>query len=385
MGSGEVRAVIAAIAAAALAGAALLTPPPAGAAPVRTATVSGHDRTRAAMDAAVGAGVPGVLARARDAGGAWSGSAGVADTRTGRPPGPADRFRAGSVSKTFVATVVLQLVAEGRLSLDDTVEKWLPGVVRGNGNDGRGVTLRQLLGHTSGIFEYAHDPAVHGRGEEYLEHRYDTWEPRRLVAIAMEHAPYFAPGTGWRYANTNYVLAAMVVERATGHPYGTEVRRRVIEPLGLRSTVLPGTDSRLPAPAGRAYTAFPGDPEPTDVTELDPSLFWAAGDLVTSAADLDRFYSALLRGELLPPALLEEMTTARPLTGNGSFTGYGLGLARYRTSCGTELWGHDGSVPGTQVMAFATRDAKRLLVTYFNTNVFLLTPRAGDVVNAEFC
>ncbi|PNE33116.1 peptidase [Streptomyces eurocidicus] len=373
------------MAAAALAGAALLTPPPAGAAPVRTAAVSGHGRTRAAMDAAVGAGVPGVLARARDADGAWSGSAGVADMRTGRPPGPADRFRAGSISKTFVATVVLQLEHEGRLSVDDTVEKWLPGVVRGNGNDGRKVTLRQLLGHTSGIFEYAHDPAVHGRGEEYLEHRYDTWEPRQLVAVAMKHAPYFAPGTGWRYANTNYVLAAMVVERATGHPYGTEARRRIVEPLGLRSTVLPGTDSGLPAPAGRAYTAFPEDPGPTDVTEIDPSLFWAAGDLVTSAADLDRFYSALLRGGLLPPAQLREMTTVRPLTGVGSFTGYGLGLARYRTSCGKELWGHDGSVPGTQVMAFATRAAERLLVTYFNTNVFLLTPRAGDVVDAEFC
>ncbi|MFE0042840.1 serine hydrolase domain-containing protein [Streptomyces albireticuli] len=387
MGLRTVRTTLAALAAAALAGAALLAPPSASAAPPRPAAADGHHRTQAAMDAAAGAGVPGVLVRARDTRGAWWNSSGVADIRTERAPTAPDRFRAGSISKTFVATVVLQLAAEGRLSIDDTVEKWLPGVVRGNGNDGRKVTLRQLLNHTSGIFEYTGDPAAHGRGMEYLKHRYDSWKPPQLVALAMKHEPYFAPGTDWAYANTNYVLAAMTVERVTGNPYETEMRRRILEPLGLRATVPPGTDSAMPAPAGRAYTAFPDDPDRRihDVTEFDPSLFWADGDLVTSAGDLDRFYTALLRGELLPPAQMKEMTTAHPLPGDGPFTGYGLGLARYRTSCGTELWGHNGSVPGTQAMAFATRDAEHLLVTYFNTNVFMLTSRADDILDAEFC
>ncbi|UQI45484.1 beta-lactamase family protein [Streptomyces sp. HU2014] len=387
MGLRTVRTTLAAVAAAAIAGAALLAPPAASAAPARPGAVGGHERTRAAVDAAVDAGVPGVLARARDTGGAWWDAAGVADGRTERPPAARDRFRAGSISKTFVATVVLQLEAEGRLSIDDTVEKWLPEVVRGNGNDGRKITLRQLLNHTSGIFEYTGDPAAHAGGMEYLEHRFDSWKPPQLVALAMKHEPYFAPGTDWKYSNTNYVLAAMAVERVTGHPYETEARQRILEPLGLRSTVLPGTDTGMPAPAGRAYTAFPDDPGRGvhDVTEINPSLFWADGDLVTSAADLDRFYTALLRGRLLPPAQMKEMTTAHPLPGDGPFTGYGLGLARYRTSCGTELWGHNGSVPGTQAMAFATRDAEHLLVTYFNTNVFLLTSRADDIADAEFC
>ncbi|OPC77657.1 hypothetical protein B4N89_43645 [Embleya scabrispora] len=139
------------------------------------ASGAGHEQTRAAMEFALRSGVPGVIVRARDAHGVWRATAGVADLRTGRPPRPVNRFRVGSISKPFIATVLLQLEAEGRLSLADSVETWLPGLVRGRGNDGRTITLRQLLNHTGGVADYTDDPDLHLLGKTFLDHRYDTW------------------------------------------------------------------------------------------------------------------------------------------------------------------------------------------------------------------
>ncbi|MDP9869514.1 MULTISPECIES: serine hydrolase domain-containing protein [Streptosporangium] len=162
----------------------------------------------------------------------------MADTRTGRKRKPQHRFRIGSTTKTFVATVALQLVAEGTVSLDDTVEKWLPGVVGGNGNDGREITIRRLLDNTSGIFDYLQDQAA--------VNRYDYPTPRQLVQIAMSRPPAFEPGTSWGYSQTNYVLAGMVIERATGRTLAGEISRRITRPLGLTGTYLPrGDDLKL--------------------------------------------------------------------------------------------------------------------------------------------
>ena len=140
-----------------------------------------------------------------------------------------DRFRIGSTTKAFVATVVLQLAAERRLDLDDTVEAWLPGVVRGNGHDGAAMTVRQLLQHTSGVFNYQFDPGLWAisQGPAYLEHRFDRFTPEQLVAIAMTHPPYFAPGAGWVYSNTGYLLAGMIVERVSGLPLAEAIARRI--------------------------------------------------------------------------------------------------------------------------------------------------------------
>ncbi|WP_338782592.1 serine hydrolase domain-containing protein [Streptomyces sp. DG1A-41] len=193
-----------------------------------------------------------------------------------------DHFRAGSVTKTFIATVVLQLAAEHRLSLSDTVEQHLPGLVRGAGNDGRALTLRSLLTHTSGLYDYTKDTG----GTTPVT-------PRQAVRIALTHPP--AERGRFSYSNTNYVLLGLVVEQVTGHSYATEAERRIITPLGLTGTSFPGSRSSLPSPHGRAYAA-----DGTDVTDLDPRVASAAGELVTTLADLDRFYSALLGGRLLP-------------------------------------------------------------------------------------
>ncbi|MEI5101205.1 serine hydrolase domain-containing protein [Streptomyces sp. PmtG] len=347
----------------------------------------GHEQTRAALDFAVREGVPGVLARAHDVRGTWRGSAGVADLGTGRPPLAADRFRAGSISKVFIATVLLQLTAEGKLSLSDTVEKWLPGVVRGHGHDGRAIRVRQLLNHTSGVYDYTEDPGLHLQGIQYLTHRYDTWTPEQLIALAMNHKPTFTPGTGWNYTTTSYVLAAIIIERATGHTYASEAERRIFKPLGLHATSLPGTSTRIPQPSGRMYTTFPDDPERAvhDITEFNPSWGWSAGEVITSPADLDRFLAALMHGKLLPKAQLDEMTTTVPSPDFGDGQDDGLGIFRATLPCGKVVWGHTGFMPGSQSMAYTTRDGRHRLVANFNTDWAGDTDAAAYVLLAEFC
>nr|WP_228447588.1 serine hydrolase domain-containing protein [Streptomyces paludis] len=355
-------------------------------APAPGGAAARHAATQKALDALVEAGVPGVAAQARDAKGVWKGASGVGDRTTDAPRRAEDRYRVGSITKTFVATVLLQLEAEGRLDLDDTVDTHLPGLVRGNGNDGRKISLRQLLNHTSGIYNYTWDPGVLAKiiGPGFLQHRYDTWQPRELVAIAMTHAPDFAPGTGWNYSNTNFVLAGMVIEKVTGRPYGTEIERRIIRPLGLRATSVPDTDPTVPRPASRAYSTLGlGSEEPVhDVTELNPSWAGAAGAMISDAADLNRFYGALLKGELLPKKQLKEMTTTVSVSEDGPDYGYGLGLYRQTLSCGTEVWGHNGSIHGSSSAAVTTRDGRHSLALNLNSD------GVGDstvAIEAEFC
>jgi D-alanyl-D-alanine carboxypeptidase len=356
---------------------------PAVAAPAGTGR---HGATRAAMDAAVKAGVPGVTATARDVGGTWSATAGVGDVRTHAPRGTADHYRVGSITKTFVSTVLLQLEAEGRLSLDDTVEKWLPGVVRGHGHDGRRITVRRLLNHTSGIFNYTADEdfaRTYFLKDGFFEHRYDTKTPEQLVAIAMTHKPLFAPGASWSYSNTNYVLAGMVIEKATGHSYASEIRRRIIEPLGLRATSVPGTRTTLPRPSGRAYSKLARTTTgPTyDVTELNPSLASSAGEMISDSADLNRFYTALLGGRLLPSRQLKEMKTTVKADGIPGAR-YGLGLIDRELGCGVHVWGHDGGIHGSTSSAVTTADGRHSLAFNFNGDW------SGDsdaVIEGEFC
>ncbi|MEV0438637.1 serine hydrolase domain-containing protein [Streptomyces spectabilis] len=371
----------AAVAAAAVAGA--LTGP-AAAAP---RTDRDHHRTRAAIEAAVRAGVPGVTAHAHDRSGPWSAAAGVGDLRAGTPRGEHDRFRAASITKTFVATVVLQLEAEGRLDLDDKVGTWLPGVIEGNGHDGDEISVRQLLNHTSGIYDYSADPDFDRRlaTPEFYAHRHRTWEPDELVAIAMRHAPDAAPGRDWNYSNTNYVVAGMIVEKVTGRPYGDEIRDRIINPLRLRATSVPGTTPTLPRPASRAYSKLSGDAagRTYDVTELNPTMAGAAGEMISDAADLNRFYAALLRGALLPAQQLAAMKKTVPAKGEEGAGGrYGLGLLRLELPCGTVVWGHGGGIHGSLSLALTTADGRHALALNYNGD----WSRGQDrILNAEFC
>ncbi|GAA3814831.1 serine hydrolase domain-containing protein [Streptomyces coacervatus] len=280
----------------------------------------------------------------------------------GRGIARADHFRAGSITKTFIATVVLQLAAEHRLSLSDTVEQHLPGLVRGAGNDGRTMTLRALLTHTSGLNDFAVDTRA-----------VVPLSPLQALRIALTHPPA-DPGR-FSYSSTNYVLLGMVIKQVTGHSYATEAERRIIAPLGLTGTSFPGSRISLPSPHGRAYAA-----DGTDVTELDPRVAGAAGELVTTLADLDRFYAALLGGELLPPRRLREMLDTR--TAHGL---YGMGLFPVKLPCGITVWGHNGRITGSYVRTAATVDGRRVLTFRVNTDAIADPDLEPRLLAAEFC
>ncbi|MFC8511357.1 serine hydrolase domain-containing protein [Streptomyces sp. NPDC057411] len=367
------RTVLAAALVAGLAAGALAAPAVAAAPPK-----SPHAATQQALDAAVAAGVPGAVAQARDGRDRWTGTAGE---RRGN-----DRFRVGSITKTFTATVLLQLQAEGRIDLDDPVEKWLPGLVTGHGHDGRRISVRQLLNHTSGIYSYTNDPAFQERvfGPGFLQHRYDTWTPEQLVAVAMAHEPEFEPGTDWNYSNTNFVLAGMVIEKVTGRPYDKVVEKRIIKPLGLRATSVPGTDSRMPRPHSGAYSKLSRDTTgPTyDVTELNPSIAGAAGEMISDANDLQTFYRALLKGRLLPAAEMKELTDTVQVAPDMPELRYGLGIFAQKLSCGKEVWGHGGGIHGSSSQAIVTRDGEHSLAGNLNAD---WTGDSQSLIEAEFC
>lgn len=302
-------------------------------------------------------GGPGALVEVRDRTGGVVLTSGVADVRSGAPVRRDSRFRIGSMTKPFVATVMLQLVGERRVALDAPVERYLPGVVRGNGNDGRVITVRQLLQHTSGV----PDVLDHLSPEEILKDPLAHHDARDLVDIALAHPPTFEPGTGWRYSNTGYLLAGMIIEKVTGHTYAEEIRRRVITPLGLRETHVPGDDPAIPGPHPRGY-ARPGEDAPLmDITAINPSVAGASGEMISSGTDLNRFLDALVSGRLLRPAQLREMTKTRP-TGNPDGRAYGLGLESRPLPCGGLYWGHTGDIPGYETAGGATVDGRQATV-----------------------
>ena len=293
--------------------------------------------------------------------GRWTAADGVADRRTARPMTAGGRIRIGSTTKTFTATVVLQLAAERRLELDAPVERYLPGVVRGNGYDGTRITVRDLLRHTSGLPD--HVDALDW--DAFADWRYRTFTPAELVALALAQ-PH--PDRPWTYSTTNAVLAGMIVERVTGHDIGHQITHRLIRPLALRDTWWPGDSPARPGPHPRGYT---GD---VDVTELSMSWAGAGGALVSSPADQNRFFAALLGGRLLPPAYLRQMMHTVEADEDRLWPGarYGLGLiATPLHRCGiTTFWGHGGTTLGFETVGAATPDGRRaqLVITSTTTS-----------------
>ncbi|WP_406342990.1 serine hydrolase domain-containing protein [Streptomyces sp. NBC_00648] len=273
-----------------------------------------------------------------------------------------DRFRAGSVTKSFVATVVLQLAAEGRLRLDDTVEQHLPGLIRGHGNDGRHLTLRSLLSHTSGLFPYTADSTVPV-----------PLTPSQAVRTAVAHSP--GPLGTYAYSNTNYVVLGMVVQQVTGLTYAAEAERRIITSLRLTGTSFPGARTTLPTPHSRAYS-----PDGREVTDLDPRQAGAAGELISTLADLSRFYAALLGGALLPAPQQRELLDTAATHGV-----YGFGVYPRRLSCGLTVWGHNGHISGSTVRAAATADGRHTAVFRINTDIALSPSLELSLLDAEFC
>ncbi|MFD9335732.1 serine hydrolase domain-containing protein [Streptomyces sp. NPDC060028] len=327
------------------------------------------------------------LVRVGGTSGSWQGSSGVADLRTGRDAVEQGRFRAGSVTKTFTAAVVLQLAAEGRVDLNKPVRQYLPGSVP----DAYGtVTVRQLLNHTSGI------PAADGPGDSFeaqWEHRFDVTDPHDQLANALAKKPEFVPGAAQHYLNINYTLLGVLIEKMTGTAYEEAVGRRVLIPLGLRRTSFPGrTQTKIHGPHNRGYQAVAeadGSTGLRDVTEWNSSDRWAAGDIISTSADLERFTVALFGGRIVPKAQLEEMFTVPDVKNfaGGKPASLTAGLSRLVLPDGTVAWGKTGGRYGYNTAIGATRDLSRTLVYSVNSTNAKgedMNPVALGIVMAAF-
>ncbi|MGG2091541.1 serine hydrolase domain-containing protein [Bacillus sp. S13(2024)] len=327
---------------------------------LQTSTQRDRNSVKEAMRDTLQYGYPGILAKTSEGGKTWSYAAGIADLSTKKPMKTDFRFRIGSVTKTFTATVVLQLAGENRLNLDDSIEKWLPGVIQGNGYDDKQITIRQLLNHTSGIAEYT-------RSKDFnMMDTKKSYTAEGLVKMGISMPPDFAPGKSWSYSNTGYVLLGILIEKVTGNSYAEEIENRIIEPLELSDTFLPGNSSVIPGTKhARGYIQLDGASEPKDVTYYNPSMGSSAGDMISTADDLNKFFSSLLGGKLLKEQQLKQMLTTVP-TGRTEIDGYGLGIYETKLPNGVSIWGHGGGIPGFITFAGGTLGGKHTLAVNSN-------------------
>ncbi|WP_299534238.1 serine hydrolase [uncultured Streptomyces sp.] len=340
-----------------------------------------HAATLAALRTLQAAAGPGAAVHAGTDGEDWTLSAGTGTYGAARPIREDEHFLIGSQTKSFTATVVLQLADEGRVDLDAPVETYLPGVVTGNGYDGTRITVRHLLRHTSGIASYS--PGLPGSFTVQPPRRPDgTYDPREVVRTGLTFDPVSVPGAAYTYSNTNYVILGLLVEAVTGAPVREAVRSRLIEPLGLARTFFPAPGERtLPLPAVTGYHgARLGGLYLWYTAEiLDPSLYGSAGAMVSTLEDVTAFYTSLLAGELLSPASLAEMKEV-------SDPGSGVGLSSKVMSCGITAWGHSGMLPGYFSYTMVTEDGRH--ASAMTNAAFQINPPSAQmlkVVDTALC
>ncbi|MFG1795910.1 serine hydrolase domain-containing protein [Nocardia sp. NPDC049149] len=316
------------------------------------------------------AGMPGIFAEVRDGDETWRGAAGVADVDTGRPVTADMRHRVGSVTKPFTAAAVLHQVENGEIGLDTPIGHYLPRLVPGE--RGAVITVRMLLNHTSGLAEYlphaypslAAFPAVAKTSPKSLDdHRFTRFHPTELIALGVAapatRAPGCRPGV---YSNTNYLLLCQLLELVTGISAEKCITRDVIDPAGLRDTELP-SGSDLTGPHSMHYEAWFGMIEPPrDYSVFDMSWVGPAASLISTVADLNRFFGLLLDAEIVSRSSLAQMQRTGPVISfEGKIIEYGLGLHKVTVPGGGTYWGHDGSAWGSGAMSMISADGDRQL------------------------
>ncbi|MFO1415273.1 MAG: serine hydrolase domain-containing protein [Burkholderiales bacterium] len=322
---------------------------------------------KAALDAALdrsfaASKAPGVIAGVWVAGeGAYIATRGFANPATREPMRVADHMRIGSNTKTFTVTALLVLVKEEKLVLDDPVSKYVGFVP-----NGKAITLRMLADMTSGLFNYTEDDAW---VKKILTDPKRTWTPRELVDVGLAHPPYFEPGKGWHYSNTNTVLLGMIIEKVTGKPIAKVFQEKLYKPLGLTQTSWP-TGSALPSPFAHGFTQQTLDGKEADATFRNPSWAFTAGALVSSLKDLRTWVESYTTGSLITPELQKERTTWVTLPPNTPQRAYGLGIGFDRG------WlGHTGELPGYNTGAYYFPEKKATVVVMVNSDV----PTAGNL------
>ncbi|MBO1417452.1 beta-lactamase family protein [Streptomyces sp. FH025] len=309
-------------------------------------------------------------------------TAGVGDLATGAKVPVDGQIRAGSNTKTFTAVVVLQLVAEGKVGLDTPVDTYLPGLLRGDGIDGRAITVRQLLQHTSGLPEYMNAPAL----SDFTPIQFRYFEPRELLDGALAQKAHFPAGTSWEYNNTNYLVAGLLVQKVTGRPVGEEITKRVIDRIGLRHTYFPTPgDTTVHEAHPQGYYRSALDAPLVDYTDMDSSMAWAAGAIVSTNTDLNTFFTALLGGRLLPPAQLAQMRATVPAEPLGPGVRYGLGLQSKPLSCGGLLWGHGGTIVSYRSRGGVTDDGRAANITVTTIPDEAGAQHMADALDAALC
>lgn len=333
---------------------------------------------QAVLHTALSQGAPGAMVRVDDNGTIHRLSEGVADRATGRAITTTDRFRVGSVTKSFSAVVLLQLVDEGKLDLDASVNTYLPGLLPDNR-----ITVRQVMSHRSGLYDYTNDMfAQTVPGFESVRNKVFSYQD--LVTLSLKHAVTNAPGAAYSYSNTNFVVAGMLIEKLTGHSVATEYQNRIFTPLNLTDTFYVHPDTAIPGTHANGYLT-PDEAGGALVDSTEQTVSWAqsAGAVISSTQDLDTFFSALMSGQLMSAAQLAQM---QQWTTVNSTQGYGLGLRRRDLSCGISVYGHTGTVQGYYTYAFASKDGKRSVTALANTsnNVDVLNTMARTLESA-FC
>jgi D-alanyl-D-alanine carboxypeptidase len=332
-----------------------------------TSVEQGRPALQRVMEDVVAAGFTGVQLRVTDAHGEWTASAGHREIGGTEKPSTEGAFRIGSNTKTFTAALVLRLVAEDGIDLDAPVADLLPKFTL----DPR-ITVRMLLQHTSGVYNFTGDfedgelvPGITWQGKAWVEDRFRTFSPEELVEFALAKPLNFEPGTAWSYSNTNYVLARLVVEAATGRPFPEEMRRLVLDPLGLKDTVVPETSPDIPGEHAHGYYRLEEDGEVriVDVSRMNPSRVSTGGDMISTTKDLQAFITGLLGDEFLPAGLLAEMVEPYPTPIPNM--GYGLGVFVQETAGGT-LITHNGGIASYAALMFSTPDGSRTLTASLN-------------------
>lgn len=323
-------------------------------------------------------GAPGAIARIDDHGTVERAAMGVADHKSRRSISNADRFRIGSVTKTFTTVVLLQLADEGKLRLDAPVDRYLPGLL-----PDRTITVREILGQRSGLYDYTNTmfaKTVPG----FQEVRNKVFTYRELVKRSLWHPRTSAPGAAYSYSNTNFIVAGMLIEKLTGHSVRTEYENRIFKPLKLRDTFYVHPGAQIPGRHASGYLTPDEKGAPlVDATEQTMSWAQSAGAVISTTRDVNTFLSALLGGRLTSPSQLRQMERMVPVGGHQA---YGLGLRRRDLSCGISVYGHTGSVQGYYTYAFATKDGRRSLTAVATTsnNVSVLNTMVGTLESA-FC
>ncbi|MFJ9769687.1 serine hydrolase domain-containing protein [Kitasatospora sp. NPDC101157] len=350
-----------------------------------------------AIQDVVDVGFAGIQMRVHDGSGEhgeWVGSAGVSRLGESAKPSTEGQFWIGSSTKTFVAALVLHLVADGMIELDSRVAEHLPRF----GLDGR-ITVRMLLQHTSGLYNCTGEldekgtfvPGLPSTGKPWVENRFHNYRPDELVRFALSKPARFEPGTGQSYSNTNYTLAVLLVEALSGRSYAEEMQRRILRPLGLRDTLVPGDSPDIPGPHAHGYYRYQDGEEwkVVDVSRQNSSLLTGSGDMISTTRDLQVFFAALLGGRLLPAALLDEMRTP-----HGAL-GYGLGLFVQQLgpeSGGVTIVHHNGGAPGGYgALMIGSPDGSRTLTAGLTTGDSDADPAQefpkalNGLINAVFC